>query len=461
MNTKHIRHIVFLGIVLWAIPVGIFFVSQTLAGPIEIPSSFNPVGSGARAIGAGGAFIAVADDATAASWNPAGLIQLRKPEFSVVTAGFYRGEDLEFGTNPDASGSNSVSDANINYLSAAWPFELFNHNMIVSVSYQHLFDFSREWDFLLSETEGSLRYRDDWQYEQSGSLSAVGVSYGVQVIPEHLSAGITFNFWEDSITDNEWKQKYKRLRHGFQSSGDVSDTSQGETFTEYYNRTESYAFSGFNMNIGFLWDINDTWRIGAVLKTPFTADIAYKKKTYTEKLYPERSEPPNIAAGLYNKSEELTMPMSYGIGVLYNYSENLFFSADVYKTHWDDFEYKDEKGEKKSPLTGKPMEESQTDPTYQVRMGAEYLVFKDEKRAMAVPFRCGLFYDPAPAENSPDDYYGFSVGSGFTLNNRFSLDMAWQFRYGNDVGEYILKGMEFSQDVQEHMLYLSLIVYLF
>ncbi len=35
---------------------------------LEIPSSPNPVGSGARALGMGGAFIAVADDATAASW---------------------------------------------------------------------------------------------------------------------------------------------------------------------------------------------------------------------------------------------------------------------------------------------------------------------------------------------------------------------------------------------------------
>ena len=53
-------------------------------GRAEIASSFNPVGSGARALGMGGAFIAVADDATAASWNPGGLIQLEKPEISAV-----------------------------------------------------------------------------------------------------------------------------------------------------------------------------------------------------------------------------------------------------------------------------------------------------------------------------------------------------------------------------------------
>jgi long-subunit fatty acid transport protein len=42
----------------------------------------NPVGSGARALGMGNAFIAVADDATAASWNPGGLSQLESPEVS-------------------------------------------------------------------------------------------------------------------------------------------------------------------------------------------------------------------------------------------------------------------------------------------------------------------------------------------------------------------------------------------
>lgn len=56
----------------------------TLTQRIEIGSTPNPVGSGARALGMGQAFIGIADDATAASWNPAGLIQLERPEISVV-----------------------------------------------------------------------------------------------------------------------------------------------------------------------------------------------------------------------------------------------------------------------------------------------------------------------------------------------------------------------------------------
>jgi hypothetical protein len=53
------------------------------------------------------------------------------------------------------------------------------------------------------------------------------------------------------------------------------------------------------------------------------------------------------------------------------------------------------------------------------------------------------FTTPAPAEGSPDDFYGFSLGSGFTLNDRFSLDIAYQYRFGNDVGDHILEPLGF------------------
>ena len=46
------------------------------------------VGSGARALGMGGAFIAVADDATATTWNPGGLGQIEYLELSMVGSYF-------------------------------------------------------------------------------------------------------------------------------------------------------------------------------------------------------------------------------------------------------------------------------------------------------------------------------------------------------------------------------------
>lgn len=44
--------------------------------------AFLRIGAGARALAMGGAFTAIADDATAAYWNPAGLTQIEKQEVS-------------------------------------------------------------------------------------------------------------------------------------------------------------------------------------------------------------------------------------------------------------------------------------------------------------------------------------------------------------------------------------------
>src|SRR6266850_5947639 len=75
----------------WLPPIA---TAQTLPFGISLPPSLNfatspsPVGSGARAQGQALAFIGVADDATAASHNPAGLVQLERPEVSIVGSYF-------------------------------------------------------------------------------------------------------------------------------------------------------------------------------------------------------------------------------------------------------------------------------------------------------------------------------------------------------------------------------------
>ena len=55
------------------------------AGSASPTFSFFP--PGARSLGMGGTFIAIADDATAAEANPAGLVILSKPEVSAHSHG--------------------------------------------------------------------------------------------------------------------------------------------------------------------------------------------------------------------------------------------------------------------------------------------------------------------------------------------------------------------------------------
>lgn len=406
---------------------------------IEIASSPNPVGSGARALGMGGAFIAVADDATAASWNPAGLIQLQTPEISAVGAYFHRTEDNTFGTNPGASGDQSVSDASVNYLSFACPFTLFNRNMIVSLNYQNLYDFTRKWNLSLADASTSGKF----DYNQSGGLSAYGLAYSVAIIQD-LAFGFTLNFWEDGLHKNQWEE----TTH-YQGTHTVYGTQRA---FESDSR-DKYSFSGFNANLGVLWNATSRLTLGAVFKTPFTADLKHESSgswsmqmqgnTYSE----DRTSSVN--------DETLDMPMSYGIGLAYRFSDEFTMSADIYRTEWGDFILKDAKGNRTSPITNAPESESDIGPTHQVRVGGEYL-FIDPP--YAIPLRAGFFYDPAPAQGGTDHYFGLSLGSGLAYG-RYVFDIAYQYRFGHNVGESMVQAYDFSQDVQEHSVYSSLIIH--
>jgi long-subunit fatty acid transport protein len=153
------------------------------------------------------------------------------------------------------------------------------------------------------------------------------------------------------------------------------------------------------------------------------------------------------------QDEELDMPMSYGVGLAYRFSDAFTASADVYRTNWDEFVLIDANGNITSPISGRPYSQSDIDPTYQVRIGSEYLFIGSK---YIIPLRGGLFYDPAPAEDSPDDFYGLSIGSGIARGS-FIFDIAYQYRFGRDVGDSILENLDFSQDVDEHTVYSSII----
>ncbi len=440
---------------------GPFLTCAVAEDRLEIPSSPNPVGSGARALGMGGAFIAVADDATAASWNPAGLIQLRRPEMSIVGEGIHRIESIAFDDHRVTGADQTVSKNRLNYFSVTSPpFSICKRrvNMIFSLNYQHLYDFKREWNLsekrLLKSDFGDYEQQIDYDWRSDGSLSALGLacSFRIRQLPQ-CAFGFTLNIWEDWLDKNEWEvEDVSRVSttpvENISTISGVGRTARAMTF----KHVDRYSFSGLNANIGFLWDVNGSIKLGAVLKTPFKADI---KKSYT---------------GPENSSDEdmiMEMPMSYGIGVAWRVSDKFTASLDVYRTEWDDFVLTDRsKNEKRSPITGDLLEESDIDPTHQVRLGAEYLFIWPK---FIIPLCWGAFYDPAPAPGSPDDFFGFTIGSGISsmdwkepkagVFRGFTFDIAYQYRFGNDVGSYMLKNWEFSQDVREHTVYSSLIIY--
>jgi hypothetical protein len=424
---------------------------------MEMNASPNPVGSGARALGIGGAFISIADDATAASWNPGGLLQLKKPEISIVGSYFSGNTAYETSGVDGDIDDKSPDIKHLNYLSAVVPFMFFRQNAVFSLNYQHLYEFSQkniaQRRVIVSGASSGIHLED--QKHQSGSLDTVSPALALQIHPRFF-LGLTFNFW--GLVDSGWENLSINYTEG------IGVLGKHREHKEVY---EDYDFSGFNMHIGFLFKSryhkirgkNMRFRIGGVIKTPFDADIRHEKREFLFTDYPE--DPVNndyYESPPIFRDFTLKMPLSYGLGISWDFSHYFSVACDVYRTHWESYILKYSTGEEWSPINIELKEDADIKPTTQVRLGAEYIIENTRRR---IPIRVGAFYDPEPAGGRPDDFYGISFGSGIIYNDLFSLDFAYQFRFGRKRNAEVLQYKDISGEVSQHFFYASVIYYLF
>ncbi len=109
---------------------------------------WNISGAGARAAAMGGAFIGVADDATAITWNPAGLTQLYRPEVSLVAR--FIAENYQYDSSFYDDNVDNQSHFIVNFASAAYP--LLNGRIVAAIAFQKQLDWYSGWDSDEDET---------------------------------------------------------------------------------------------------------------------------------------------------------------------------------------------------------------------------------------------------------------------------------------------------------------------
>jgi long-subunit fatty acid transport protein len=408
---------------------------------INTGTSMNPVGSGARAMGQGNAFIAVADDATAASWNPAGLAQLEKPELSLAVEYLSSRGEISSLHHPESEDESTMDVADLNYLSVAYPFHP-GRNLVLSLNYLKLYRFEREMAFPLRLRDLTPGMDVDLQYEleQSGSLAVLAPAIAVDVT-DSLSLGLTLNLWNDDITRA--------------SSFNKTQTEKG--VIEYYGANPFSSVTddrfevrrGYSVVLGAMYRLSKQWTLGAVVKPAFTLDLDHRRSvSYEDEYTPrERTEAESDA--------ELEMPLVAGAGVAWRPSDPLTISFDATWTQWSEFSM-NENGVDRNPLTDLPEDEGQCKDATTCRLGAEYLLVRPK---FIVPLRCGLGYDPGPAIDQVDAFYTASVGTGLQVG-RFAFDVGYEMRWGNGVNSSLYPpGWGSSEDVLQHRILASLIVY--
>jgi len=329
----------------------------------------------------------------------------------------------------------SWNESQINFMSYAHPIEIWNKDIVISVNYHQVYNFGTEFDVWTPITVNLLQKEKG---ESEGAVCAYSLA-GALSMPSHpeLTIGASFNWYSQSLlNDYAWQIKKTGLLWWVPAPpAPLNPTGQ------FIDTTETFDdFHGQNFTFGLLWDVYERQEnlltLGLVYHTPFTAKMD-REFTYTTSL------------GTTTKPREdmdIDFPASLGAGANYRFSDEFSVAFDIEWKDWSKFKQKYADGTSESPYDS---------DTLVYRLGAEHLWFSESARESVLALRGGVFYEPRPVLNYDDaiKVYGLSTGLGWTVKEQFSLDFAYQFRWGNeDLGNI-------DYDIEEHFIVGSLIIY--
>lgn len=289
---------------------------------------YNFTGTGARAHGMGDAFIAVSDDASAASWNPAGLTVHDK-----LLIGF----DLDnfAPDNEYINGSNhflrSPSFSSIGQLSIIAPFRFRGRPLVFAFSYSRvteefwsdgvIIDMIYENTIFgaVRDTSNLVIRAESWQHPD---LAILNFALGTKVSPR-VSVGFSTNIYLGSNIQN-LKQE-TRFDYYMDASTDPQHVLREQTVLIL----DTTSYSGVNFTISTKYD-GDAVDFGLVIKTPFDLSAETDRKLFSE-VYHNGLLQNNGTGVLYidNQLVKTEIPWSIGLGIAVTPIENLLISGDV------------------------------------------------------------------------------------------------------------------------------------
>ncbi len=414
--------------VLIVVPGLCLFAGTAPAQETIVPLQLSFSDPGARSMGFGGAFVAIADDATAALANPAGLVQLARPEVSVevrnwnystpYTAGG-RAENRPSGVGIDtivglASADSEYDVEGLSFLSLAFPIGSWS-----VAAFRHEFadlEFAGATQGLFGGGSSCCQQRN-WDQVSTSDLEIS--SYGLSVayrVSDKLSVGATAVHYDASLTatTNEFLWDEDTIESFFERSSYLPDRSVRQQVLWVDDNT--WALAG-----GFLWKPSPSWSIGGVYRQGFDTTAS------TEATAGPASDfgvPPG-ATILELTDIPIEFPDIYGLGFAYR-------SPQEYLTitfQWDRVTYS-------NIPRSLGLDDATIDDANEVHLGAEY-VFLDSTPVFAV--RLGMWVDPdhqmRSTEDEPfvralqpagEDELHVTAGVGVAMQ-RFQVDVAFDY----------------------------------
>ena len=360
-------------------------------GPVIFELSFsNP---GARSLGFGGAFAALADDATAAFANPAGLVQLTVPEVSA------EGRAWSYATPYVAGGRFSGEPSGAGLDTVSGPIREISSRDLEGLSFLSFVYPRRRWSLAL--------YR-----HQLASFEFRGETQGLFGLPNFGAPGVQRDF--SHRTAQDFDVTSHGLAAGFRVSDALAlgvavvhfDTALSLTLDEYW--IEELTFESFFGPVPFLPEglvvsstltIDDAdWGFTAgVLWRPwerFTAGGFFRQGPELEMALEQLAGPLNNRdlppGAVLEASTPIGLPDVYGLGIAWHAAGGRLTVTG----EWDRVEYS-------TLLDSFNVEvDQEVDDGDELRLGGEW-VFLGSRPLVAV--RLGIWLDPDHRLRSTSD----------------------------------------------------------
>ena len=403
-------------------------ISAAQEAPPALEFSFsNP---GARSMALGGAFVALADDATAAFANPAGLIQLVRPEISLELR--RRDYSTPYTEGGRASGSptglgidtvdgirtsfSNETTSGLSFLSFVYPGSKWS----LAIYRHQLADFMvrTELNGLFGDTEdGGTRRELDQVTSTDFEIINNGVS-GALELSESLSLGFGISYFVGSVDVSGSGYLVDRFPETFWEPNSFLADRVFET-SQFVSES-----SDWGINAGILWRFAEGWRLGGVYRQG--PDLGY---TIANRAGPAHWEPEGSDTGSV-LGLTISIPDVFGVGVAYRSpSGNVTVGFE-----WDRVEYSvimETLGSELVDVTDLGLDDAD-----ELHLGFEY-VFLESTPLIAV--RAGLWRDPDhrfryegddPFQSAlfhpGEDALHISVGAGIAFK-RLQIDVGADF----------------------------------
>ncbi len=410
-----------------------------------------PVGAGARAAGMGGAFIAVADDATAASWNPAGLALLDQRQASFtgdasrlvdslpsyeITRTFNTGlRVLESG--PATTSTRTSRDPG--YASVIYPLRIRSWRIVPQFSYRRAVkgNLSRRstQPYLYTESTGLRESGTDaLTFDGGRGIDVYSTAAGVR-LHRLLTVGASVNVWRGESDGTDL-----RTIAGTYSLGTTTGTlSPGSYRTNYQE-----SFDGTNVDLGVLATPFNRVRLGVVVRKNLALTRSYGySRQYT-------NWNSGVSSETYDEQGSIRWPLSVGVGGAVMPLQALTVSTDYWRSSWSEATYRFTSSDTQVingrsatvRAAGEVIYPAMYDPaaqmrpyfnvpprdSWQLRSGAEYVWHQSASRAFGgVPVRGGIYRNRSllPESNGAERTgTGITAGAG-VLWGRFAVDVAY------------------------------------